>query len=155
MPDVTSPDVQLSTSRISSCRLIWSGLRARHACSAVHPPSVGLDQSAFKAVFIAREQHGKRAEAVATVVIDRLIGLYVLFVVASVAALWTGMATTDVCSPRNGLPGLLRNSGPSGRGHNSSSPDPNEPRPLSHPSPGMRPLGSPERCPRDVRRSRK
>ena len=46
--------------------------------------SVGGDL--FKAVFIAREQHGKRAEAVATVVIDRVIGLYVLFFVASVAA---------------------------------------------------------------------
>ena len=51
--------------------------------------SVGGDL--FKAVFIAREQHGKRAEAVATVVIDRVIGLYVLFFVASVAALATGM----------------------------------------------------------------
>ena len=51
--------------------------------------SVGGDL--FKAVFIAREQHGKRAEAVATVVIDRVIGLYVLFVVASVAALVTGL----------------------------------------------------------------
>lgn len=55
--------------------------------------SVGGDL--FKAVFIAREQHGKRAEAVATVVIDRVIGLYVLFVVASVAALATGMVTTE------------------------------------------------------------
>jgi uncharacterized protein (TIRG00374 family) len=51
--------------------------------------SVGGDL--FKAVFIAREQKGKRAEAVATVVIDRVIGLYVLFVVASAAALLTGL----------------------------------------------------------------
>jgi glycosyltransferase 2 family protein len=56
--------------------------------------SVGGDL--FKAVFIAREQHGKRAEAVATVVIDRIIGLYVLFLVASVAALATGIISTDV-----------------------------------------------------------
>ncbi|MES1213110.1 MAG: lysylphosphatidylglycerol synthase transmembrane domain-containing protein [Singulisphaera sp.] len=55
--------------------------------------SVGGDL--FKAVFIAREQHGKRAEAVATVVIDRVIGLYVLFVVASVAALVTGIISTE------------------------------------------------------------
>ena len=54
--------------------------------------SVGGDL--FKAVFIAREQHGKRAEAVATVVIDRVIGLYVLFVVASVAALVTGLVAS-------------------------------------------------------------
>lgn len=54
--------------------------------------SVGGDL--FKAVFIAREQHGKRAEAVATVVIDRVIGLYVLFVVASVAAVMTGIASS-------------------------------------------------------------
>jgi uncharacterized protein (TIRG00374 family) len=43
--------------------------------------SVGGDL--FKAVFLAREQHGRRAEAVATVVVDRIIGLYALFVVAS------------------------------------------------------------------------
>ena len=55
--------------------------------------SVGGDL--FKAVFIAREQPGKRAEAVATVVIDRVIGLYVLFFVASVAALATGMISTQ------------------------------------------------------------
>ncbi|HEY2837852.1 MAG TPA: lysylphosphatidylglycerol synthase transmembrane domain-containing protein [Pirellulales bacterium] len=51
--------------------------------------SVGGDL--FKAVFIAREQKKKRAEAVATVVIDRVIGLYVLFVVATVAVVWTGI----------------------------------------------------------------
>jgi hypothetical protein len=54
--------------------------------------SVGGDL--FKAVFIAREQKGKRAEAVATVVIDRVIGLYALFLVASVAALVTGMTSS-------------------------------------------------------------
>lgn len=51
--------------------------------------SVGGDL--FKAVFIAREQKKKRAEAVATVVIDRVIGLYVLFVVGTVAVVWTGI----------------------------------------------------------------
>lgn len=50
--------------------------------------SVGGDL--FKAVFIAREQHGRRTEAVATVVIDRLFGLYGLFVVASGAILFGG-----------------------------------------------------------------
>ena len=41
----------------------------------------------FKAVFIAREQPGKRTEAVATVVMDRVVGLYGLLVVASLAFL--------------------------------------------------------------------
>ena len=44
----------------------------------------------FKAVFIARQFPGRRPEAVATVVIDRLIGLYMLFVMATVAILVTG-----------------------------------------------------------------
>jgi hypothetical protein len=44
----------------------------------------------LKAIMLAREQPGRRAQAVATVVIDRLIGLYVLFVVASAAILLTG-----------------------------------------------------------------
>lgn len=51
--------------------------------------SVGGDL--FKAVFIAREHRGRRAEAVATVVIDRIIGLYALFIVATIAIFWTGL----------------------------------------------------------------
>jgi uncharacterized membrane protein YbhN (UPF0104 family) len=47
--------------------------------------SVGGDL--FKAIFIAREQPGHRPEAVATVVIDRIIGLYGLFVLASISVL--------------------------------------------------------------------
>lgn len=43
-----------------------------------------------KAVLIAREQHGRRAEAVASVFVDRLIGLLALFLVASIAILATG-----------------------------------------------------------------
>lgn len=50
--------------------------------------SVGGDL--FKAVFVAREQPGQRAEAVATVVLDRVVGLYMLFVLATVAILFTG-----------------------------------------------------------------
>lgn len=45
--------------------------------------SVGGDL--FKAVFIAREQRGKRTEAVASVVVDRMIGLYGLLLVTSMA----------------------------------------------------------------------
>jgi len=55
--------------------------------------SVGGDL--FKAVFIAREQQTKRAEAVATVVIDRVIGLYVLFLVGTVAVFWTGILSSQ------------------------------------------------------------
>jgi uncharacterized protein (TIRG00374 family) len=51
--------------------------------------SVGGDL--FRAIFIAREQPGRRAEAVATVVIDRIIGLYALFIVASIAVMATGL----------------------------------------------------------------
>ena len=56
--------------------------------------SVGGDL--FKAVFIARERPGRRTEAVATVVIDRIIGLYGLFVVATAAVLITGQLGSPV-----------------------------------------------------------
>ena len=46
--------------------------------------SVGGDL--FKAVFIAREQPGRRIEAVATVVVDRTVGLYALLLVTSAAS---------------------------------------------------------------------
>lgn len=39
----------------------------------------------FKAMFLAREQPGHRAEAVATVVVDRVVGVYGLLLVASAA----------------------------------------------------------------------
>jgi uncharacterized protein (TIRG00374 family) len=41
----------------------------------------------FKAVFIAREQAGRRAEAVATVVVDRVAGLFGLLLISSGAVL--------------------------------------------------------------------
>ncbi len=40
---------------------------------------------------LARQQHSRRAQAVATVVVDRLIGLYILFVVAAVAIVAVGL----------------------------------------------------------------
>jgi uncharacterized protein (TIRG00374 family) len=43
--------------------------------------SIGGDL--FKAVFIAREQPGKRTEAVASVLIDRIVGLFAMLLVAS------------------------------------------------------------------------
>jgi len=52
--------------------------------------SVGGDL--FKAVFIAREQPRRRTEAVATVLVDRIIGMFSLFVLASAGILLTGAA---------------------------------------------------------------
>jgi hypothetical protein len=47
--------------------------------------SVGGDL--FKAIFVAREQPGWRAEAVASVLVDRVIGLYSLLLITSAAML--------------------------------------------------------------------
>jgi glycosyltransferase 2 family protein len=47
----------------------------------VSPGSIGGDL--FKAVFIAREQPGKRTEAVASVLIDRVVGFYAMILVAT------------------------------------------------------------------------
>jgi uncharacterized protein (TIRG00374 family) len=54
----------------------------------------------FKAVFIARQFPGRRPEAVATVILDRVIGLYMLFVMATVAILATGQLTNPEESVR-------------------------------------------------------
>ncbi|MGY8768533.1 MAG: lysylphosphatidylglycerol synthase transmembrane domain-containing protein [Pirellulales bacterium] len=51
----------------------------------VGPGGVGGDL--FKAIFLAREQPQRKAEAVATVIVDRMIGLYALLIVTSVATL--------------------------------------------------------------------
>lgn len=45
----------------------------------------------FKAIFVAREHPGHRAEAVASVVVDRVIGLYGLFIVAAIAVVAGGL----------------------------------------------------------------
>lgn len=55
--------------------------------------SVGGDL--FKAFFIAREQPGRKTEAVATIVVDRLIGLYAVLVLASAAILLTRVETSS------------------------------------------------------------
>jgi len=49
-----------------------------------------------KAVMLDHEHPRHRAKAVASVLVDRVIGLYVLFVVASVAILLTGFWRMDV-----------------------------------------------------------
>ena len=56
--------------------------------------SVGGDL--FKAVFLAREQPGRKTEAIATVVIDRAIGLYALLLVATAAILLSRPDSADV-----------------------------------------------------------
>lgn len=52
----------------------------------------------LKAVMLARQQPGHRAEALVTVFVDRVIGLYVLFLVALAAIHLTGMWHLDVPS---------------------------------------------------------
>ena len=60
----------------------------------------------FKAILAARKCHARRAEAVATVIIDRLIGLYIIFVMATVAMLATGVwRAADRPHASDSLPG--------------------------------------------------
>jgi uncharacterized protein (TIRG00374 family) len=54
--------------------------------------SVGGDL--FKAVFIAREQPDRRTEAIASIVIDRVVGLYAMTLVASAGYLVGSQTTT-------------------------------------------------------------
>ncbi len=54
----------------------------------------------LKAVFIARQQPGRRAEAVATVVVDRSIGLFALFLLAAISFLSVDLEATSVRDPR-------------------------------------------------------
>ncbi len=54
----------------------------------VSPGSVGGDL--IKAVFIAREQPGKQTEAIATVLVDRVIGLYAMLLIASLGLALAG-----------------------------------------------------------------
>lgn len=57
----------------------------------VSPGSVGGDF--LKAVFIAKEQPGRKTEAVATVIVDRIVGLCAMIVVAGVALAFAGQLT--------------------------------------------------------------
>lgn len=59
----------------------------------VAPGQLGGDL--FKAVFIAREQRDRRTAAVATILIDRVCGLYGLLLVTSSGLLVTGLAAED------------------------------------------------------------
>jgi len=57
----------------------------------------------FRALFIAHEQPARRAEAVATVVVDRIIGLYALLLVTSAAILFS-----DISDPSPALATICR-----------------------------------------------
>jgi len=54
----------------------------------------------LKAVMLARQQRNRRAQAFATVIVDRAIGLYMLFVVASIAILLTGFFNHEIAEVR-------------------------------------------------------
>ncbi len=56
--------------------------------------SIGGDL--FKAFFLAHGQPGRRTEAVATVIVDRLLGLLIMLVLASVGILAVGLIHSDV-----------------------------------------------------------
>ena len=56
--------------------------------------SVGGDL--FKAIFTARKCPGHRPEAVATIIVDRLLGLYAVFLLASAGILATGAERTEL-----------------------------------------------------------
>ncbi|MEO0529437.1 MAG: lysylphosphatidylglycerol synthase transmembrane domain-containing protein [Planctomycetota bacterium] len=64
------------------------------ACNFVALGSVGGD--VVKAALLAKPRPGQRARAVATVVVDRLMGLLGFLTFAAVAILWTGTASEEV-----------------------------------------------------------
>lgn len=80
---------------------ITDALRLGFLCYLLNFISLGsVGGDLFKAVFIAREHPRRRAEAVATVVIDRVIGLYGLFLLASVVILSTGLLSVPLPETR-------------------------------------------------------
>ena len=71
---------------------IRDAFRLGFLCYLLNFVSVGgVGGDLFKAVFIAREQPGKRGHAVATVLVDRIVGLYSLLLVAAAAILVAGI----------------------------------------------------------------
>jgi len=62
------------------------------AMNFVSAGTVGGDL--FKAIFLAHDRKGKRPEAVATVIVDRMIGLYALLVVTAGATFFIAGRTT-------------------------------------------------------------
>jgi hypothetical protein len=59
----------------------------------------GLGGDLFKAIFLAKDYPGRRTEAVATVVADRLLGMLMMFALATTATLlvdWSGAPTAVI-----------------------------------------------------------
>lgn len=50
----------------------------------------------LKCIFIAREQHGRKTEAVASVIVDRMMGLYALFLMTAVAYMFSDLTDPKV-----------------------------------------------------------
>ncbi len=68
----------------------------------ISPGAVGGDL--FKVVFLARERQGRRTEVAMSVLVDRLMGLYGVFVVGTVAILLTDMWRSHSAERAVGLP---------------------------------------------------
>jgi hypothetical protein len=68
------------------------------ALNFVSPGSIGGDF--FKAIFLAHGQPGRRTEAVATVVADRMLGLLTMLMWASAGILVTGLAAASTIPVR-------------------------------------------------------
>ncbi len=70
---------------------LWNGLRLGGLGFMLHFVSLGsVGGDAFKAIFLMRDYPRNRPESVASVLVDRVIGLVGLFLVVSVAALLWG-----------------------------------------------------------------
>jgi hypothetical protein len=67
------------------------------ACNFVALGSVGGD--VVKATLLAKPRPGRRAAAITTVVVDRVLGLVGFLAYAGVAVLWLGTATADEATP--------------------------------------------------------
>jgi uncharacterized protein (TIRG00374 family) len=79
----------ITTRLVDTLRLGALGL----ALNFVSPGSIGGDF--FKAVFLAHGQPGRRTEAVATVIADRMLGLLTMLMWASIGILATGLVTVS------------------------------------------------------------
>lgn len=78
--------VEVPISLTEAVRLSFLG----YLLNFVGAGSVGGDL--FKAVFLAKDHRGRRTKAVASVLVDRVVGLYALLLVASTALLISGVA---------------------------------------------------------------
>src|SRR3972149_546471 len=75
------------------------------ALNFVSPGSIGGDF--FKAIFLAHGQPGRRTEAVATVVADRVLGLLTMLLLASLGILTTNLSATASIPVRVLCQGIL------------------------------------------------